>query len=74
MPSDPTRALPIAMLEWVRNLLGSDEYARACNLIALGRPDAAGDYVNDVLEDNDLCAPDIAVQRPMTAPDGVAGR
>ncbi len=74
MPRDPARASGLQMPDRVRNLLGSDEYARACDLMARGRPDAASAYVNDVLETNDLFVPEIAVLRPMRAPDGRATR
>jgi len=74
MPRDPAGTLPTPMLERFRNLLGSDEYARACDLIALGQMDAASDYVSEVLEDNDLCVPDAAFLRPTRALDGVATR
>jgi hypothetical protein len=73
-PSDPARTSPTTLLERVRNLFSSEEYATARDLIALGQTDAASQYVSEVLEDNDLCVPDIAFLRPTRASDGVATR
>ena len=56
--------IPVA----VRNLLSREEHARVCDLVAIGRWDAARDYVINVLDDNDLIIPDGAFLPRSTTP------